>query len=68
MAVTINDLRRDWTEQMAAYDKAITLMDNEKSLGIENDGLGKPHREWVNLLHVWRDELKRLLTQYPGTS
>jgi hypothetical protein len=63
--VTINDLRRDWQKQIDAYDKAIVFLAEEKKRGIENDGLGKPHREWVGLLETWRNELKALLAQYP---
>jgi hypothetical protein len=64
--ITIDDLRRDWQREIEAYDDAIALLEKEKLMGAENDGLGKPARVWVGMLHTWRNQIKELLAQYPG--
>ncbi len=56
MAITIDDLRKNSKRQIEEYDWMIDLLEREKRAGIQNDGLGKPHRAWMGLLNGWRDE------------
>ena len=67
VAVTIDDFRRDWETQVETYEEMINLLEREKQPGVESQGIGKPTRVWVGMLHTWRDELKELLVQYPGS-
>ena len=67
MAISMDDLRVDWIKQIDAYDRMIMFLEEEKKKGSDNPAMGKPTREWMGMLEVWRDELKNLLAIYPGT-
>jgi hypothetical protein len=65
-AITIDQLRVDWFQQVAEFDRIVDLLEEEKKAGVVIDGVGPPHRAWTELLRDWRAELVQPLKEYPG--
>jgi hypothetical protein len=65
-AITIDQLRIDWFQQVAEIDHMVNLLESEKQAGVINDSLGPAHCAWMELLRGWRAELVQLSKEYPG--
>jgi hypothetical protein len=65
VAITIDDLRRDWRRGIEMHDKMIAHLERAMMDPFGQD-TAWPAKIWLDKLCNWRAELKSLLLDFPG--
>jgi hypothetical protein len=64
MSITIEDLRRQWREAIADYDRKIAHLEEGNLIHPLGVDAVRATEIWLGHLRNWREELENLLVQF----
>jgi hypothetical protein len=64
MSITIEDLRRDWREAIAHFDRSIAHLEEGILIHAIAEDAVRATEIWLGHLRHWREELENLLVEF----